>query len=102
MAVVTKRLFKAVSSVTLGSYYSVPVNATTMVKAVTLCNITSAAVTFRLRFGGSYVIFDHQINANDTVTIPFLDQILTSGESIEMSCSANNAISVYISGKEVT
>ncbi|OPG98415.1 hypothetical protein B2I21_08680 [Chryseobacterium mucoviscidosis] len=102
MAAVPKRLYKGLATTTATNVYPVPTGAITMVKAVTLCNTTSAVATFKMSLGGTSVIFDHQIKANDTVTIPFLDQIMSAGEAIQISCTPSNAISVYISGKEVT
>lgn len=73
-----------------------------MVKAVTLCNQSSAPAKFKMSLGFTNVIFDHEIKANDTVTIPFLDQIMLAGEVIRISCNPTNAIAAIISGKEVT
>lgn len=102
MAVVAKRLAKGTFGTTSASLYPVPAGATTLVKAVTLCNKTATAATVTLLFGGTEVIYQHTIKPNDTITIPFLDQILQAGEAITGLAGTANAITYYISGKEVT
>ncbi|MFE0619714.1 hypothetical protein [Bacillus altitudinis] len=102
MATVAKRLGKGMVSITPNTVmYTVPTSTTTLVKAVTICNTVSTPVTVRLSFAGAAVIFDHTIKPNDTITIPFIDQILMGGETITGSASAS-AVWYYISGKEVT
>jgi hypothetical protein len=102
MATVAKRLGKGNFSITANTViYTVPASTTTLVKAVTICNTNATSVTVRLSFAGAAVIFDHTIKPNDTITIPFIDQILMVGEAITASASAN-AVWYYISGKEVT
>lgn len=84
--------------------YTVPSNNSnnyTIVKALTICNNTTSNITVSFLFGGTYVIGGHVIKANDTITIPFLDQVLHAGEAITATASAVN-VSYYISGKEVT
>ncbi|MBT2761795.1 hypothetical protein [Paenibacillus sp. ISL-20] len=99
MADVAKRLGKGTVSNALVIAYTVPSGTTTMIKAVTLCNTSSTNVLFTLILAGLNVINAHTIKANDTITIPFLDQVLHSGETIEI---ASGSLNYYISGKEVT
>ncbi|WP_145333362.1 hypothetical protein [Paenibacillus xylanexedens] len=104
MATVPKRLYKgSLTNQTALTVYTVPTNTTTMVKAVTICNGGSTTNQFSLFFAGVAVIGSHVIKANDTITIPFLDQLLLSGETIVAQLGASSpSIHLYISGKEVT
>ncbi|MCM3131914.1 hypothetical protein M3629_03910 [Paenibacillus polysaccharolyticus] len=102
MAVVAKRLGKGTFGTASATQYTVPVSTTTLVKAITLCNKTASDATVTLLFGGTEVIYQHTIKARDTVTIPFLDQIIQAGETITGLAGTANAINYYISGKEVT
>ncbi|MDT9719115.1 hypothetical protein QVE09_09395 [Paenibacillus sp. ClWae2A] len=102
MAVVAKRFFKGSVSLSEINAYTVPSGTMAMVKAVTLCNQSGAAAKFTMTLGFTNVIYNHEIKANDTVTIPFLDQIMLAGEVIRISCNPTNAIAIVISGKEVT
>jgi hypothetical protein len=102
MATVAKRFYRGVPTSSLTTSYTVPAGALAMIKAVSVCNMTTTAATFRMVIAGWYIIFDHQIKGNDTITIPFLDQIINAGETIQFSCTPAGAVSVFISGKEVT
>ncbi|MCF7753384.1 hypothetical protein KQ941_02935 [Paenibacillus xylanexedens] len=102
MAVVAKRFGKGVLSGTLQNLYTAPANATAMVKAITICNTANNSVIVTFRFADVSIISAHPIAANNTVTIPFIDQVIHAGESIQGSCGQVSAISYYISGKEVT
>ena len=82
--------------------YEVPEGKKTFVKAITICNTAGSPVTFTIKFDGWEVIKDHIITANNTLTVPFLDQILHSEEKIEGEASGTDIINYYISGKEVT
>lgn len=99
MAVVDKRLARANFSqrVTL---YTCPSNAKTFVKAVSVCNPMSSASKFTLVIGGIAIVASHTINAQDTITIPFLDHIIEAGETIQAESSGS--CNIYISGREVT
>jgi hypothetical protein len=55
-----------------------------------------------LKFDGIEVVANYTILQNDTITIPFIDQIIEASEIIEGSSDASNSINYYISGKEVT
>jgi len=102
MAVVAKRLAKGTFGTTSATQYTVPASTTTLVKAITLCNKTASDATVTLLFGGTEVIYQHNIKAKDTITIPFLDQIIQAGETITGLAGTASAINYYISGKEVT
>lgn len=104
MATTNKRLCSGTFSATNSTLYTAPAATGnfTIVKAVTLCNKTATPTTVTLKFAGIEVICMHIIRAYDTVTIPFIDHVLQSGELLEGSAGATSAINYYISGKEVT
>ncbi|WP_433581583.1 hypothetical protein [Paenibacillus amylolyticus] len=100
--VVTKRLGKGTLSTSSAVLYSAaPAGTIVLVKALTLCNKTANEATVTFSLAGTEVIFQHTVKAKDTITIPFLDQVLQSGETITGLSGTNNAINYYISGKEV-
>lgn len=111
MADVAKRFAKGyLSSPTssMTSVYKVPVNKHAIVKAMTLCAIADyagQAPKVTIRFGGTYVLFEYIVKANDTITIPFMDQILEQNEEIDIKISSTGTggvlIHYYISGREV-
>lgn len=72
-----------------------------IIKAVTLCNKTASAATVTIKFDGVEVIAGYTLLANDTITIPFIDQIIEASELIEGSSGTASAINYYISGKEI-
>ena len=85
-----------------GTLYTVPALTTTIVKAVTIVNKTALDAEFTLKFAGTEVVFEHLIVANDTITIPFIDQILEAAELIQGKSDTADAVNYYISGKEVS
>jgi len=104
MAITNKRLCANTLTAANATLYTAPVTAGnyTVIKSITLCNKTSANHTVNLKFNGIDVIFGHTILANDTITVPFIDQIIEASELIEGSADAVDSITYYISGKEVT
>ncbi|CAM3031158.1 hypothetical protein HP548_29495 [Paenibacillus taichungensis] len=102
MAAVAKRLVKSNAIPTTSTVlYTVPNGVTTMVKALTVCNSNSIVVNLTLLFAGTYVISNYPIKPSETITLPFMDQVLLSGEAISGLATAG-ALNCYISGKEVT
>jgi hypothetical protein len=101
MAVVTKRLGKGTIGTAASTLYTVPAGAKALVKALTIGNTSNNPSAFTLALAGTQIISAHIIKGNDTITIPFLDQVLESGESITAS-STTGTVTYYISGKEVT
>lgn len=101
MATTNKRLCKGTLTTSNATLYTVPASTTTVVKAVTICNKTATAQAVTLKFAGTEVIYQHSLAGKDTITLPFMDQILSAGELIEGLSDANSAINYYISGKEI-
>jgi hypothetical protein len=84
--------------------YTVPEGKKAFVKAVTICNVNLTYESqFYITLGGVYVAWHHSLKPTDSITIPFLDHILESGEGIVVSRfgSAASNIDYYISGREV-
>ncbi|MFK0524739.1 hypothetical protein ACINKY_21295 [Paenibacillus illinoisensis] len=103
MAVVAKRFAKGLGTAALTTVYTVPANTTAILKAITLCNTAaSGEVDFSLTLGGTKIINSHKIKAFDTITIPFLDQVLVAGETIQIQSASGGSVSYIMSGKEVT
>ena len=100
MAIVSKRLCKGTLGTTSATLYTVPALTLTVVKAVTLCNITAVGATVTLAFAETSVIHSFTLNPYDTVTIPFMDQVLHAGEVLAGHAGTASAITYYISGKE--
>jgi len=98
-----KRLCSGTMSDSNATLYTAPsgVGDYVIIKAVTLCNKTASDATATLKFDGVEVVADFVVLANDTVTIPFIDQIIEASEIIEGSSGTAASINYYISGKEV-
>ncbi|SMF72503.1 hypothetical protein SAMN05661091_0877 [Paenibacillus uliginis N3/975] len=82
-----------------GDVYRVPANKIALIKAITLTTGT-APTTVTVIIGGVFIIFAYPMKANDTITIPFLDQVIEGGESISVA-AGSGAMYYYISGREV-
>ncbi len=104
MATVSKRLCAGTFTDSSAPLYTAPATAGShvVIKAMTLCNITAAAATVTITFNGIDVINAYSIPAHDTITIPFIDQIIEATEVIAGLAGTDSAITYYISGKEVS
>ncbi|BFH65056.1 hypothetical protein [Paenibacillus azoreducens] len=103
MADVSKRLAKGKIN---GDYspltiYQVPSGKRTFIKAMTFCNMSNQDIDLSLTFADTDIIKQHKIKGYDTITIPYIDQIIESGEKITISVSLKLDVSYYISGREV-
>ncbi|WP_433943458.1 hypothetical protein [Paenibacillus sp. SN-8-1] len=99
---VSKRLAKGIFSTASSTLYTVPASTTTFLKALTICNKTATDATVTLLLAGTEVIYQHTIKAKDSITIPFLDQILNAGETITGLAGTASALTYYMSGREVS
>ena len=104
MATTDKRLCAGTLSDSNATLYTAPSasGAYTIVKAITLCNKTATDATATIKLDGVEIIAGHTISAYDTITIPFIDQIIEASDLIEGLADTVSAINYYISGKEVT
>jgi hypothetical protein len=80
--------------------YTVPAGVSTIVKNVILCNDTAAAATVSLTIAGVPVMAT-TIGDNSTVTLD-ISAVMLAGNTITASGGTADAISVYISGVEIT
>jgi hypothetical protein len=85
---------------------AVPADHIRFVKAITLCNKTATDRTVTITFAGTNVIYTYTLEGygagkENTITIPFFDQVMEAAERIQGSASATSAIDYYISGREI-
>jgi len=76
------------------------------VKAVTLCNVSTAGdpIWASVEFAGTSVINKYILAApggENTITIPFFDQVMSSGERITGVAEAASSVHFYVSGREI-
>ena len=85
---------------------AVPADHVRLVKAITLCNTTNTDRWVTIEFDGvdvlhRYVIPGYGDREENTVTIPFIDQVMEAGERITGRAEIPAAIDFYISGVEM-
>jgi hypothetical protein len=88
------------SNATLYTCEATPTDGYTIVKSMILCNKTASSKTVTLKLNSVEVIYEHEIEAKDTIVIPFADAIIMAGQLIEGSASAASSVNYYISGTE--
>ncbi|MNJ29316.1 hypothetical protein D3C77_238770 [compost metagenome] len=111
MADVSKRLGFGVMNIAGGGggVYTVPSGKKTFIKSMTICNITSVEGKFSVSIyphvsgGISYnLVSDYLLKGNDTITIPFLDQILEEEDVLAIyKSNSTSYFNFYVSGREV-
>lgn len=109
MATTAKPLYINQPGTTVSSLYTTPASTTTIIKTIVICNTTSTAAKLRLYVvpsgqtaGAAYaIVYDRDITANDTVVLD-LSTVMTAGYFIAGSQTTSGALSVNISGVEVT
>lgn len=69
-----------------------------LIKSVNFCNVTATDTAVALAMGGFSIIGNHVLKAYDTLTIPFLDQLLVKGEYIQAWASTSGAAVYYCTG----
>lgn len=101
MAAVPKKLYANKPSTGSTTLYTVPANSTTIVKNIVLCNTSGSTATITLNASGQAVMSSLKVDPNDTVTMD-LSLVLAAGDTISGLQGTPGAISVYISGVEVS
>ncbi|ADU95281.1 hypothetical protein [Geobacillus sp. Y412MC52] len=109
MATTPKRLYIGQPGTTIGALYQVPATYKTIVKNIILCNTTGTDAKIDIYFvpsgngasAANKVISQYTVSANDTAVIN-LSAVLGSGDVISAAQVTANAITVYISGVEVS
>ena len=102
MAITEKRLGMGTLGTTEGTLYTSPAGTHAAVKGITITNKTAVDETFTIKFAGQEAVYQHTILANDVITIPFWEQILEPGETLQGQASEASAINYIVSGKERT
>ena len=96
------------TTTSLTDVYTVPASTATIAR-VTFCNRTGSAVDVRLAHapaGASdanahYKLYDFEIPANDAWTTPYTIEMATT-DKLRAKASTSNAISVTVTGLELT
>ena len=102
MATTDAKIYNGTLADAKATLYTVPASTTLYVKAVSICNWTAALQTVDLWFDGVIILFKLPMPAYSSITVPFFDQILDTGDLIEGNSNAASKIDMYISGKLVT
>lgn len=107
MATINLRIGKGTITSTLANIdtAAVPTATQQFVKAITLCNTHTSIVNVTITFAGTTVISEYPLPAKsgeNTITIPFMDQIMEATERIQGLASVTNVVNFYISGKQVS
>ncbi len=110
MQIVKKRLGKGTLTDSLANIddQEVPSDTIRVVKAITLCNAGQASATVDITFAGTSIVHNYSLigttggdgPSENTITIPFIDQILHQGERIQGKSSVTGVVHYYISGIE--
>ena len=100
------RIGKGTLSTTLADIdtVAVPNGEVRYVKALTLCNKSTESCHSTITFAGTNMIYQYILAApggENTITLPFFDQVMSSGERIQGMAEAASSIDFYISGREV-
>ncbi len=88
--------------------YTAPASTSTIIKQITVANTTgtAATITLGLRSGASLAAANHflsakSVAANDTLIIPLTHVLLTT-ETIRALQGTGSALTVHVSGVELT
>ncbi|SDL24407.1 hypothetical protein SAMN05428961_104386 [Paenibacillus sp. OK060] len=101
MADVIKNLYSAtISTTSTSTVYTVPDKKFSVVKSVFICNKSTSSCAVKLIIGGINVIYDHVIKAKDTLVINDLDIPIIQGETIQVSTTIANTVSITLVGFE--
>jgi hypothetical protein len=106
MTTTAKRLGKGIMSDSEGNLDASAVGSGQIrfVKAITLCNTSIDPVDVTIKLAGTTVIYEYTlegVGGENSITIPFLDQIMEELERITGYASVTNVVHYYISGREV-
>jgi hypothetical protein len=81
----------------------VPNSHIRFVKAITLTNTTNAVRWATITLAGTNIVYQYilaAVGGENTITIPFMDHVMSSGERIQ-GVAESAAIEFYISGREI-
>ena len=83
---------------------AVPADHVRFVKAITLTNTDSSPCWVTITFAGTNVIYEYilaGVGGENTITIPFFDQVMEATERIQGEAETDAVVDYYISGREV-
>ena len=85
---------------------AVPASHIRLVKAITLCNKTAVDCWVTVTFDGTNILYRYVVpgqgdREENTITIPFVDQVMTAGMRISGHAQVSTSIDYYISGVEM-
>lgn len=106
---IPKRLYIGQPGTSLSTLYTVPDGYKVIIKNIMLINTTSTDAKITIYFVPSgdsanntnMIISDYAVIANDTVVID-LSAVLESGDTIQAIQTTSGAVTVYVSGVEVS
>jgi hypothetical protein len=103
LAVTAKRLYAGlITSTSQITAYTVPAGKTVIVKQIAISNTDSVAShKISVFLAGVNIITNFSISASDTIILD-LSQVLNAGEAIAIQADTANALTVFISGVEVS
>jgi len=93
-----RELLTTTTSTTL---YTVPAATTAVVTSIVVSNITGSAATVALSLNDIAILSGVSIPANSASVID-LKQALTATQTIKGGASANSALTIHITGVEIT
>lgn len=95
------RLYSGVVPNTSTQIWTTPAGETDVITSVTLANLTDVAKQCTLSFAGTE-FFKNLDLAPRQITVLDFKQVLNAGDSINVSATSANAVSLFISGVKVT
>lgn len=104
-----KKLYTGQPGTTATTLYTAPASTSTIVKNILICNTTASAATITLSFvasGGSAgatnrIMSALEVTANNTVAFD-LSGVLATGDFISALQGTSGALTLHITGVEVT
>lgn len=95
-----KKIYIGSPETSNATLYTVPASTKTIIKSITIANITTSDATLTLKAGGQSLLTANVITAGNLTTINDVG-ILEPGDLIEASQGTANAITLWVSGMEV-
>ncbi|MBB5325206.1 hypothetical protein HNQ34_002306 [Anoxybacillus tepidamans] len=100
MAATAKRLYLGNPSTTLTTVYTVPVNTTTIVKSIVICNTSATDTTASIVISTAGIVYNMPIKGKDTVIID-MSLVMYANDTIQVQQGIANNLNITISGVEV-
>ena len=81
--------------------WTVPAAETDVITSITAMNITQVAQTFDVKMAGTFLAYQLSLPPQTFMTLD-IKQVLNTAENIQISASAADSVSVFISGVKIT